>query len=143
LTKRAIKKNKIMNKFLVIGLVVLVSTVCLASQTENEHEHIPPLSHKMIHHINKNVNTTWRAGRTKFYGWSIESVKRLLGVPLWYMKRITEDLQVVNHDRRLMIQDHFDSREQWPDCPSIREVRDQGNCGSCWAISAVEAMSDR
>lgn len=130
-----------MNKFLVIGLVVLVSTVCLASQSENEH--IPPLSQKMIHHINKNVNTTWRAGRTKFYGWSMESVKRLMGVPLWYMKRITEDLQVVNHERRLMIQDHFDSREQWPDCPTIKEVRDQGNCGSCWAISAVEAMSDR
>jgi hypothetical protein len=34
-------------------------------------------------------------------------------------------------------------REQWPNCPTLKEVRDQGNCGSCWAISAVEAMSDR
>lgn len=37
----------------------------------------------------------------------------------------------------------FDSRLQWPNCPTIREIRDQGGCGSCWAFGAVEAMSDR
>lgn len=28
--------------------------------------------------------------------------------------------------------ENFDSRENWPNCPTIREVRDQGSCGSCW-----------
>lgn len=37
----------------------------------------------------------------------------------------------------------FDSRTAWPDCPSIRAVRDQSSCGSCWAFGAVEAISDR
>ena len=37
----------------------------------------------------------------------------------------------------------FDSRTQWPNCSSIKEIRDQANCGSCWAFGAAEAMSDR
>lgn len=39
--------------------------------------------------------------------------------------------------------EEFDSRKQWPQCPTISEIRDQGSCGSCWAFGAVEAMSDR
>lgn len=39
--------------------------------------------------------------------------------------------------------EQFDSRTQWPNCPTIQEIRDQGSCGSCWAFGAVEAMSDR
>ncbi|KRX63352.1 Cathepsin B-like cysteine proteinase 6, partial [Trichinella sp. T9] len=34
-------------------------------------------------------------------------------------------------------------RKQWPYCPTIGEIRDQSNCGSCWAFGAVEAISDR
>ena len=39
--------------------------------------------------------------------------------------------------------ENFDPREKWPECPTIREIRDQGGCGSCWAFGAVTAMSDR
>ncbi|KAK6051842.1 papain family cysteine protease, partial [Cooperia oncophora] len=37
----------------------------------------------------------------------------------------------------------FDGRKQWSDCPSLTYIRDQSNCGSCWAVSAAETMSDR
>lgn len=37
----------------------------------------------------------------------------------------------------------FDSRDHWPNCESIKEIRDQSNCGSCWAVSSASAMSDR
>ncbi|XP_012938908.2 cathepsin B-like cysteine proteinase [Aplysia californica] len=37
----------------------------------------------------------------------------------------------------------FDPRKKWPKCQSLSEVRDQSDCGSCWAFGSVEAMTDR
>ncbi|CAH2323019.1 cathepsin B [Pelobates cultripes] len=39
--------------------------------------------------------------------------------------------------------ENFDSQEAWPNCPTIREIRDQGSCGSRWTFGAMEAISDR
>uniref|UniRef100_A0A183BZF9 Pept_C1 domain-containing protein n=1 Tax=Globodera pallida TaxID=36090 RepID=A0A183BZF9_GLOPA len=40
--------------------------------------------------------------------------------------------------------DKFNSAQRWPKCAqSILRVRDQGGCGSCWAVAAVSVMSDR
>jgi cathepsin B len=35
----------------------------------------------------------------------------------------------------------FDSRTQWPTC--VHAIRDQAQCGSCWAFAASEVLSDR
>ena len=41
------------------------------------------------------------------------------------------------------IPESFDSAAKWPQCKTISQIRDQSMCGSCWAIAATEAMSDR
>eukprot|EP00928_Gymnodinium_smaydae_P067200 TRINITY_DN5013_c0_g1_i1.p1 TRINITY_DN5013_c0_g1~~TRINITY_DN5013_c0_g1_i1.p1 ORF type:complete len:385 (+),score=62.33 TRINITY_DN5013_c0_g1_i1:45-1157(+) len=47
-------------------------------------------------------------------------------------------------DENVAIPDNFDSAEQWPTCAkSINDIRDQSNCGCCWAFAGAEAASDR
>lgn len=105
--------------------------------------YITPLSKSMVHFINEKLNTTWKAGPSKFDSWSMASVKKLMGVPLSHMGHVTDNLPVIEHEIDTELPEEFDCKTNWPKCPTLREIRDQGNCGSCWAISAVEAMSDR
>jgi len=42
------------------------------------------------------------------------------------------------------IPDNFDSEQNWPQCAKIiGDIRDQSNCGCCWAFAGAEAASDR
>mmetsp|Transcript_34610 Transcript_34610/g.107011 ORF Transcript_34610/g.107011 Transcript_34610/m.107011 type:complete len:382 (+) Transcript_34610:62-1207(+) len=42
------------------------------------------------------------------------------------------------------IPDTFDAAENWPNCATlINDIRDQSNCGCCWAFGGAEAASDR
>lgn len=98
----------------------------------------PPLSQGMIDYINNQPGITWKAG-VNFRGVSIEHVKGLCGALKGGYKPPVR-LHAVNPEA---IPESFDPREQWKNCPTLSEIRDQGSCGSCWAFGAAEAMSDR
>lgn len=124
---------------LVVASLSLASAVVPLERRPMVPNHVHPLSDKMIEYINF-FNTTWKAGRN-FEGVSVRYIKNLLGVPKENGKyRLRE---FVHDTEELEIPDEFDSRTHWPYCPTIRDIRDQGSCGSCWAFGAAEAMSDR
>jgi len=140
--------GKLITLFLVFGTVVFASISNVEEIAKANGDASKPASRLVTFLINKKMNTSWVAGPTKFDEWSWSSIKRLMGVPLIAVQNqhITRQLETREHDLASLkedLPDSFDSREHWPDCPTIKEIRDQGNCGSCWAISAVETMSDR
>lgn len=121
-----------------VSLVLAVVAVCSASP-----RYFPlhqPLSDEILDFVNNKAGTTWKAGHN-FKGVSVAHVKSLCGV-IEDPNHWVPPLRVYNVDP-LSLPTNFDSRTQWPKCPTLKEVRDQGSCGSCWAFAAVEAMSDR
>ncbi|NXS17665.1 CATB protein, partial [Mystacornis crossleyi] len=116
-----------------------VSLLCVLVAFANARSvpYFPPLSDDLVNHINK-LNTTWRAGHN-FHNADMSYVKKLCGTFLGGPKLPER----VDFAADMELPDNFDSRTQWPNCPTISEIRDQGSCGSCWAFGAVEAISDR
>jgi len=119
-------------------LLLLVGSLLLAEAKEH-HNYI--LSDKFIEKIN-NADTTWTAGRNFHPSTSHNYLRTLMGVHPSAHLFMPEEKETLG-DSLMDIPDSFDPREQWPDCPTIKEIRDQGGCGSCWAFGAVTAMSDR
>ena len=83
--------------------------------------------------VNK-LKTTWTATEYK------RDYKPLLGAILDGKKRLPRK---TFEKKRNDLPDSYDPRDEFPNCESLKEIRDQANCGSCWAFGAVEAMSDR
>ncbi|KFD57259.1 hypothetical protein M514_01770 [Trichuris suis] len=100
--------------------------------------------HKIIDYIN-NLNTTWKADRNSYFDEvPYHVIRGMMGVARHYAIEEHETLTTKTYRHLAMtIPESFDAREQWPNCPTIGEIRDQSNCGSCWAFGAVEAISDR
>jgi len=101
------------------------------------------ISSSLVDQINSLPGNTWKASSNQGPFMSkatIGEVKQLLGVlpggP--QLPRKTE-FEVKVED----LPDSFDSRTNWPQCPTIGMIRDQSACGTCWAFGAVEAISDR
>ncbi len=76
-----------------------------------------------------------------FKNWSEEQVKSLLGLRTTFLKDTSEFPEGEMFGISLAVSENFDSREKWPEC--IHSIRDQGQCGSCWAHAASEVLSDR
>eukprot|EP00689_Sawyeria_marylandensis_P003014 EC824952.1.p1 GENE.EC824952.1~~EC824952.1.p1 ORF type:complete len:96 (+),score=40.62 EC824952.1:57-344(+) len=70
-----------------------------------------------------------------FKGKTLSQIQKMLGVFLVEKSNSnTKKIQIA----RGFLPTHFDSREQWPSC--VHAVRDQGQCGSCWAFARFRSI---
>jgi len=115
-----------------LGLVALASAF---SQIE-------PNADDVINHINS-LGTTWKAGHNFPKDMPQSQKKRMMSglLPTPENKKKARRPLIVPEGWEAP--ESFDAREQWPDCPTIPKIQDQGDCGSCWAVAAVTVMSDR
>ena len=100
-------------KFIILALLVL-SASC--SITYNQ------FGQSIIEEVNADPTSTWVAGHNEHWeNFPLLDVKRLMGAkktPSW-MKLPETDLLASE-----ALPDSFDSRDAWPSCESIKEVRD-------------------
>ncbi|CAH8429698.1 unnamed protein product [Schistosoma bovis] len=129
--------------FLPLLLTVLFMDIenCHAIQQNKTYFH--PFSDQLITFINNHPNAGWKAQRTNRFS-TIEDAKLMMGVIMEdNNQRIKLRPTIRHNDVNIKLPKFFDSRKHWKNCPSIRTIRDQSSCGSCWAFGAVESMSDR
>eukprot|EP00818_Percolomonas_sp_WS_P006723 CAMPEP_0117447834 /NCGR_PEP_ID=MMETSP0759-20121206/7082_1 /TAXON_ID=63605 /ORGANISM="Percolomonas cosmopolitus, Strain WS" /LENGTH=201 /DNA_ID=CAMNT_0005240187 /DNA_START=35 /DNA_END=636 /DNA_ORIENTATION=+ len=94
----------------------------------------------MINKINSMNGVMWKAGENEiFKGMKMSQIKNRLGAFL--PMRETDNTPRFEVQGDFNAPDSFDSYKNWPQC--AHPVRDQAQCGSCWAFSASEALSDR
>jgi len=123
-------------------LALLIATCMSTGVLQlNQNERLA-ITQDLIDEINSKQNL-WTAGEqpdTFLHGATIGQIKPYLGVREGGEKlpRKTEFEVDVS-----ALPDNFDSRQNWPQCATMKQIRDQSACGSCWAFGAAEAISDR
>jgi len=102
----------------------------------------PAIDESIIDQVNSDPTSTLTAGiNARFVNKTMAFAQRLCGVLASPIKLPVKEHYIKDE---ASIPAAFDARTQWGStCSSLSEIRDQGDCGSCWAVAAVEAMTDR
>jgi len=100
----------------------------------------------ILHRINNVERTTWKAGvNERFINATMQNIANMCGTILPDDPRYEELPPKQYFDfQSNEIPKEFDAREAFPDCAEvIGNIRDQADCGSCWAFASTEAYNDR
>jgi cathepsin B len=97
-----------------------------------------------IERHNRNPVATWVAARNpRFEGHTLADAKKLMGALQHTDKAAWLPHKPVEQNVDLPTEFDWRTDPRAAECPSLKEIRDQASCGSCWAFGSVEAMTDR
>ncbi|VDP10416.1 unnamed protein product [Soboliphyme baturini] len=86
----------------------------------------------------------WHGLNDRLLGMSKENIARMYGTQLLSEKFHLPPPPINSQKmRNFEPPTDFDARQKWSTCESLKLIRDQSNCGSCWAVSSASVMSDR
>jgi cathepsin B len=121
----------------------LLAIVAVAVAVEVDYFSQPVNHIGFINEINADPTSTWKAGiNPVFEGLTLKDVKKkLLGARAINMLPGNYPAPLKTTYPKTQLPDSFDARQKWPQC--IHPIRNQAQCGSCWAFAASEVLSDR
>jgi len=102
-----------------------------------------------IKEINAKQSTWTAAAHPRFAASPLGASKPLCGVNGDWVAEVERAVASGEAERFISTSDApvpeaFDSETNWPSCAkTIGDIRDQSNCGCCWAFAGAEAASDR
>ena len=96
------------------------------------------LTEEQVAQINSQAGT-WTADYSLVQGLTEEDARNMIGTYLTPSDYPEADWGALIEN--FQAPTSFDSRVQWPTC--VNYIRDQQQCGSCWAFAGSEALSDR
>jgi len=95
-----------------------------------------------IDRLNSIVGSKWVAGFNEFFnGMTFDQARVMLGTAFSHIDEHMDKVRNESVYGAIAVPTEFDSRKQWPKL--IHPIRNQLSCGSCWAFSASEVLSDR
>ncbi|CAH1731588.1 unnamed protein product [Aphis gossypii] len=128
------------------NFIYLISIILLRAYLTEQFEKVDFLSRERINNINS-IAKTWKAGENFDPNTPKEVIIGLMGsIGFSNISRSLQDPVKTSdplYDRLKKIYETFDARKHWSHCKTMGVVRNQGRCGSCWALSTTGAFADR
>ena len=134
----------------VLAFGVVFASIANALPVVHQPQVVHPERAAQIKVVQGTAGVTWiAAAHPRFASEAPGASKPLLGVKGDWKAAIEAavnrgDLVQWIDNSDTAVPDEFDSATNWPHCSKIiGDIRDQSNCGCCWAFAGVEAGSDR
>jgi len=135
------KLASLMEKHAITSVAACEFSVCNEYKLREEVDE--EINHEAIAAEINSAPSSWVAGvNSRFNGMKRSDIKKMMGTivdPDWRIMSPIKESEFLAD-----VPAEFNVITNWPKCAAISgHIRDQSNCGSCWAFGTTESFNDR